>query len=306
MAKPVAKRGVYMDFAAQGKKPGPVVLRPDARAAQRQAARPAGPDMRAAQANARIAQRKAQAEAQQRAMRLAKAGVPGRAPGLTTPVRQVAQTQRIAQPQRVAQPRAVQPKTAQPETAPKRPLSRGRIVKPRGAAVQYSGATIADAQAAVKAAQAKQAAPKVQAIPRVQRTGVTVAQVADTPAGRLIEQETYEEIDFGLIEDYQGDATTGATLEVAKEPEKGPNWPFLKSVTVEKRPLSGKKPVPTKTVAPRPTTVTPAASSIALNSGVARKGSKLPMVGLVVLTIILGVAVGAAVYFAIFQGGGPE
>lgn len=210
-------------------------------------------------------------------MRLAKAGVPGRAPGLEKPaVRSRVEKKFVAKP------------AAKPE--PQRPLSRGRVVKPRGSVAQQPGARVVDAQA-------------------------TVAQVTSVAAGRLVEQETYEEIDFGVVEDYQGDAAaTGAKSglatevapEVAKVPEKGPNWPFLKSVTVEKRPLSGKKAVPTKTVAPRPTTVTPAASSIALNAGVAKKGSKLPMVGLILLTIILGVAVGAAVYFAIFQGGGPE
>ena len=287
-AKPVARRGVYMDFAAGGKKPA--VMNGGVSAAQQRPEQPVRlrPDARAAQANARIAQKRAQVEAQQRAMRLAKAGVPGRAPGLTNPA------QAVARPQ-------VKPAT---EPRPKRPLARGRVVKPRGPLV---GATVADAQAAVTAAQ-RQGQIGGQVRPQVQRTGVTVAQVTETPAGRLIEQKSYEEIDFGVVEDYKSDKPVAeAAPEVAKVPEPGSNWPFLRSVTVEKRPLSGGKKVATKSQpAPAPTTVTPAASSIALNSGVAKKGSKLPMVGLILLTIILGVAVGAAVYFAIFQGGGPE
>ena len=70
--RPVAKRGMYMDFAGRGRKPGPAVATGAQRTAQTvQVSRTqvAGaavlqPDARAAQANARIAQQRAQAESE--------------------------------------------------------------------------------------------------------------------------------------------------------------------------------------------------------------------------------------------------
>ena len=274
------KRQVYMDFAP-AKRPAVAKSQPGTTQLKRKQPAVLKPNARAVAANAKIAEERAAKEAKLRAERRAKMGVPGT---------------RVAVPRPGVKP-AVRPapKPVSTSSKPKAPTQKPKFV----------------AKPAERPVAKRPLSEPRPVTPYVKQKVETETRVTDTPKGRLVEQEAYEEIDFGVIEDYQSPEALETSKEkeageVAKKPAERSNWPFLKSVTVEKRPLSGKAPAAKKPAKAALTTVTPAASSIALNSGVARKKSKLPMVGLVLLTIVLGVAVGAAVYFAIFQSGGPE
>lgn len=122
---------------------------------------------------------------------------------------------------------------------------------------------------------------------------------ANTPVGELAGLTDYDPYDLDATE-----SPAATEPEVAPEPKKKtPRSPFLKSVQVEKRPLSHRvapgEAVPSEVFAdfdeqdieltPPPPATEP------------RKRSVWPLVGLILLTVVLGGAVGAAVYLLVFQ-----
>lgn len=127
------------------------------------------------------------------------------------------------------------------------------------------------------------------------------------PVSKKAEEITQvEEIDFGIVEDYQP-AKPAQDAPDANKYSLGGKSPFLESVTVEKRPLSNNIPahaeyhlhknIYTKKQAlekpnPTPTAIIKPES----------KKSKAPLILLIFATVIVGAAVGAGVYFFFFQG----
>ena len=118
--------------------------------------------------------------------------------------------------------------------------------------------------------------------------GAKATVVAKRPS-----QNKEEYLDFDSIEKVKEEPV--AVAPAKKQLRKSP---FLASVIVDKRPLSAHgKAEPTQI---RPVAQTP--SSVVLNSTVPKKNSKVPIALLLLITVVLGVAVGAAVYFLLFQG----
>ena len=140
----------------------------------------------------------------------------------------------------------------------------------------------------------------------------------DTPVGELAGLADYEPRDSGAAESPAAAQSAATQLDAAQSeqasapapeaepapaPKEAPQSPFLKSVQVEKRPLSHRvapgEAVPSEVFADfdehdaELTPPPPAAEP--------RKRSVWPLVGLILLTVLLGGAVGAAVYLLIFQ-----
>lgn len=121
-----------------------------------------------------------------------------------------------------------------------------------------------------------------------------------------------EEVDFGIIEDYhQGAEPTPQSDNVAAPDGNkyalGGKSPFLKSVSVEKRPLSGNVPSHAEYHLHKNVYTKKQVAEISNPKSTAvikpeSKKSKAPLILLIFATIIIGAAVGAGAYFFFFQG----
>lgn len=144
--------------------------------------------------------------------------------------------------------------------------------------------------------------------------------------GLMDEEPTGKRPDTPIVEDYQPKDTAKSSSTDAKTPDgnkysiQGQSPFFLKSVTVEKRPLSGSigtKPTTTSpegTLYQRPAS-TPIGTKNVYDRQEAKKSlptkptviipasrrSKAPLIFLMILTVLLGGAVGAFVYLCFFQ-----
>lgn len=124
------------------------------------------------------------------------------------------------------------------------------------------------------------------------------------PQPRKPQPKPAPEPDFGVVEDYHPSSQPArADAPDANQYSLGGKSPFLASVNVDKRPLSPSAPShPSKNVYQK-AAVDAARASVAHTTVVpaAKDRSKLPMIALIILTVLLGAAVGAAAYLTIFQ-----
>lgn len=195
------------------------------------------------------------------------------------------------------------PASPSPQPAAKRPASRGIYMDftPRRSPMAHSVKPPVQSVTRTVRRSTIQPARPVVTRPATPVRKTVVQPVAAVTAVKTV--ETVEEIDYGVLEDYQSKSTSIPPQPVNPAPSPIRKSPFLSSINVPKRPLSNHVPNPDrpKNIYPRRK---PAESHMQTHSTVIKptaKKSKLPLVILILITIVLGAVAGAVVYLFFFS-----